>query len=233
MRVTTNPKLIRRRSRLGMMASFGGIAVLAVGMFASFRQQYMWVSLAALVVGFLLAQFGSYNLRRYGRSPRPDQVLEAGMKGFDDRYRLYAWTLPVPFALLSPQGIYTFTTRDQIGQVSVTGSTWRTKFSLGRVLTIFGQEGLGNPTVDAQAQASKLSEWIKGKLPDMAAEVRPIIVFIDPRAKLQVDEPTVPVLDTEGIKKWLRGGGKGQYLKNADYKALEELFDAQAAAAQR
>jgi hypothetical protein len=233
MRVTTNPKLIQRRSRLGMMASFGGIAVLAVGMFASFRQQYMWVSLAALLIGFVLAQFGSYNLRRYGRSPRPDQVLEAGLKGFDDRYHLYAWTLPVPFALLSPQGIYTFTTRDQSGEISVTGSTWRSKFSLARVLALFGQEGLGNPTTDAQAQASKLGEWIKGKLPDAAAEVRPIVVFIDSRAKLDVNEPTVPVLDVEGIKKWLRGGGKGPYLKNADLKALEGLFDAQAAAAQR
>jgi hypothetical protein len=233
MRVTTNPKLIQRRSRLGMMASFGGIAVLAVGMFASFRQQYMWVSLAALLIGFVLAQFGSYNLRRYGRSPRPDQVLEAGLKGFDDRYHLYAWTLPVPFALLSPQGIYTFTTRDQSGEISVTGSTWRTKFSLARVLAMFGQEGLGNPTADAQAQAAKLGEWIKAKLPDVAAEVRPIVVFIDSRAKLDVNEPTVPVLDVEGIKKWLRGGGKGPYLKNADFKALETLFDAQAAAAQR
>ncbi len=233
MRVTTNPKLIQRRSRLGMMASFGGIAVLAVGMFASFRQQYMWVSLAALLIGFVLAQFGSYNLRRYGRSPRPDQVLETAMKGFDDRYHLYAWTLPVPFALLSPQGIYTFTTRDQSGEISVTGSTWRTKFSLARVLAMFGQEGLGNPTADAQAQAAKLGEWIKAKLPDVAAEVRPIVVFIDSRAKLDVNEPTVPVLDVEGIKKWLRGGGKGAYLKNADLKALETLFDAQAAAAQR
>jgi hypothetical protein len=233
MRVTTNPKLIQRRSRLGMMASFGGIAVLAVGMFASFRQQYMWVSLAALVIGFVLAQFGSYNLRRYGRSPRPDQVLETAMKGFDDRYHLYAWTLPVPFALLSPQGIYTFTTRDQTGQISVTGSTWRSKFSLARVLAMFGQEGLGNPTADAQAQAAKLGEWIKAKLPDVAAEVRPIVVFIDSRAKLDVNEPTVPVLDVEGIKKWLRGGGKGAYLKNADLKALEGLFDAQAASTQR
>ena len=40
-------------------------------------------------LGFLLAQYGNYNLRRYGRSPRPDQILEESMKGFDDRYHLY------------------------------------------------------------------------------------------------------------------------------------------------
>jgi hypothetical protein len=230
MRVTTNQKLIKRRGRLGMIASLSGIAVLALGMFASFRQQIAWVSLIALVVGFLLAQVGSYNLRRWGRSPRPDEVLEEGMKGFDDRYHLYAWTLPVPYVLLSPQGIYTLTTRDQTGQVSVTGSTWKSKFTLGRLLSIFAQEGLGNPTADAQGQAAKLGAWIKGKLPDINVEVQPAIVFIDPRAQLAVDAPTVAVLDPKGIKKWLRGGGKTQNLRSADLRALETLFDAEAAA---
>ena len=59
----------------------------------------------ALVLGFVLAQFGTYNLRRWGRSPRPDEVLAEGMKGFDDRFHFYAWILPAPFVLLSPQGI--------------------------------------------------------------------------------------------------------------------------------
>jgi hypothetical protein len=230
MRVTTNQKMIKRRGRLGMIASLTGIGVLAVGMLASFRQQIIWVSLLALVLGFVLAQFGSYNLRRWGRSPRPDEVLVEGMKGFDDRYHFYAWTSPAPFVMLSPQGIYTLTTRDQTGQVSVTGSTWKSKLSLGRVLAIFAQEGLGNPTADAQAQAAKLSAWIKGKLPDVNVEVQPVVVFIDPRVQLEADAPTVPVLDPKGIKKWLRGGGKTQSLRTADLRALETLFDAEAAA---
>jgi hypothetical protein len=230
MRVTTNQKIIKRRGRLGMIASLSGIGVLALGMLASFRQQFVWASLVALVLGFILAQFGSYNLRRWGRSPRPDEVLAEGMKGFDDRYHFYAWSLPVPYVVLSPQGVYTLTTRDQTGQVTVTGSTWKSKMSLGRLLSIFAQEGLGNPTVDAQGQAAKLDAWIKGKLPDMSVEVQPGIVFIDARVRLEVDAPTVPVVDPKGIKKWLRGGGKVQNLRTADLRALETLFDAEAAA---
>jgi hypothetical protein len=229
MRVTTNQKLIKRRGRLGMITSLTGIGVLAVGMIASFRQQIIWVSLVALVLGFVLAQFGSYNLRRWGRSPRPDEVLAEGLKGFDDRYHFYAWTSPAPFVLLGPQGVYTITTRDQTGLVSVSGSTWKSRLSLGRVLAIFAQEGLGNPTVDAQAQAAKLDTWIKGKLPDLNVEVQPGVVFIDARVQLEVDAPTVPVVDAKGIKKWLRGGGKVQNLRTADLRALETLFDAEAA----
>ncbi len=231
MRVTTNPKLIRRRGRLGMIASLTGIIVLAAGMFASLRQQYMWMSLVALILGFALAQVGSYNLRRWSRSPRPDQVLEAGLKGFDDRYHLYSWTLPAPFVLLGPQGIYSVNTKDHTGKISVTGSRWSTKATLARLLLLFGQEGLGNPSAEAQAQAAKLSDWIKAKLPNVSAAVQPLVVFIDERADLQINEPTVPVLDAKAMKKWLRGGGKGDALKPADLKALEALFDEAAAKA--
>jgi hypothetical protein len=230
MRITTNQKMIKRRGRLGMIASLAGIGVLALGMLASFQQQFVWVSLVALVLGFVLAQFGTYNLRRWGRSPRPDEVLAEGMKGFDDRFHFYAWSLPAPYVLLSPQGVYALTTRDQTGQVSVSGSTWKSKLSLGRLLSIFAQEGLGNPTVDAQGQAAKLDAWIKGKLPDVNVAVQPVVVFIDSRVQLEVDAPTVPVLDPKEIKKWLRGGGKGQNLRTADLRALETLFDAEAAA---
>jgi len=225
MRVTTNTKLIKRRSRFGTYASLGGIAILGLGMFASFQPKYVWVSLVALVAGFVLAQYGNYNLRRYGRSPRPDQIVEESLKGFDDRYHLYAWSLPVPYALLTPQGLYSFTTRDQAGQISVNGAQWKSKFSLGRALLAFSQEGMGNPTQEAQANAAKLTEWIRSKLPESTVTAQPAIIFIDPRAELQVTDPVVPVLDTKGVKKWLRGGGKGENIKAAEFRALEALFD--------
>lgn len=231
MRVTTNTKLIKRRAKFGTYASLGGIAVLAGGMIASFQPRYVWISLVALIAGFLLAQYGNYNLRRYGRSPRPDQILEENMKGFDDRYHLYAWSLLSPFVLLTPQGLYAFTTRDQTGKVSVNGSTWRSPFSLGRALMMFSQEGMGNPTQEAQANAAKLTDWIRSRLPESTATAQPVIIFIDPRVQLEITDPAVPVLDAKGIKKWLRGGGRGENLKMAEYRALETLLDEAAAKA--
>lgn len=225
MRVTTNTPLIQRRAKFGTYASLGGIAILGAGMFASFRPNLMWLSLLALLAGFALAQYGNYNLRRYGRTPRPDQVLADGMKGFDDRYHLYSWLLPAQFVLLSPQGLFTFITRDQTGEITNTGAQWRSKFSLGRILLVFSQEGLGNPSQEAQAAANKLTSWVHQKLPEVNVTAQPIVVFIDPRAQLQVNDPAVPVLDPKGMKKWLRGAGKGDTIKPADLRALEALFD--------
>lgn len=233
MQITTNDRLIKSRSRLGTYASLAGIVVLAGGMIASFQTQYLWVSLAALVTGFVLAQFGTYSLRRWGRRPRPDQALSTALKGFDDRFHFYAWGLPAPYVLLSPQGVYSFIARDQTGQITVTGSQWRSKFTLGRIFMLFAQEGLGNPTEEAVSQAQRFEAWIKSKRPELSVAVQPVIVFIDERAELTISEPMAPVLDTKGLKKWLRGAGKGDTLKTADYKALEELFNTHFASTKR
>lgn len=229
MRVSRNEKLIKQRSRLGTYATFAGLAVLIGGFILSLQStKYLTLSLAALVIGFLLSQYGSYNLRRWSRSPRPDQVVENALKGFDDRYHLYSWSLPVPHVLLSPQGVYTFDTRDQTGAISVKGDQWRTKMNLSRVLLAFGQEGLGNPSREARDNAARLQKFIQAELPDNQIQVQPAVVFIDERAQLTVNEPSVPVMDADSVKKWLRGTGKGETLKNADYRALETLFDARA-----
>ncbi len=231
MQVITNTKLIRRRARLGTYAALGGVGVLVVGMIASLRpQQYIWVSLVAILIGFILAQFGNYNLRRYGRTPRPDEVLETALKGFDDRYHLYAWSLPTPYALLTPNGVYVFVARDQTGQITVKGSQWKSKLTLGKALMFFGQEGMGNPTGEALEAAGRLGKWIKDRLPEVSPGLQPVVVFIDDRAQLQVSEPAVPVVDAKSLKKWLRGPGKGENLKSTDYKALEDLLTANAEA---
>jgi hypothetical protein len=231
MRVTTNTRMIKRRAKFGTYASLGGIAVLAGGMVASFQPQLVWVSLLALIAGFLLAQYGNYNLRRYGRSPRPDEIVAESLKGFDDRYHLYAWSLPSPFVLLTPHGLYSFVTRDQNGEITNNGSQWKTKFSIGRALLMFSQEGLGNPSQDAQQHAAKLTEWVRSKLPESEITAQPAILFTDPRAQLNVTDPAVPVLDTKGVKKWLRSG-KPEFIKNAELRQLEALFDEAAALTQ-
>ena len=227
MRVTSNEKLIKQRRRYGTYSSLAGLGVLVIGMIASFQPNYLWVSMVAIVLGFALAQFGSYNLRRWGRSPRPDQVLANALKGFDDRYHLFAWALKAPFVLLTPHGIYSFVTRDQTGAISVEGSTWRSKRSLRRLLMLAAQEGLGNPSAEAMDLAERLEKWIREREPEGQTKVQPVVVFIDERAQLTIKDPLVPVVDAKGLKKWLRGAGKGENLPAEQMKRLEALFDAE------
>ena len=90
MKVIINEKLIKRNGRLGQIATFSGLFVLAGGMFVSFRYPtysiFAWV---ALLVGFALSQIGLYFGNRWGRHPRPDERIDLGLKGLDDQYTMY------------------------------------------------------------------------------------------------------------------------------------------------
>jgi hypothetical protein len=226
MKITRNDKYITRRNKIGSYATLAGL-VCAIGALAGFflLQQNILIWTVGIVLSLAFSSYGNYSMRRWGRPPRPDQTIETELKGFDDRYHFYAWNLPVPYVLLSPQGVYAFVTRDQTGKISVDGARWRSKFSAGRIFFAFAQEGLGNPSAEASDAAARLQKWIKEHAPDIQANVQPVVVFTTEKAELSINEPAVPVLLAPNLKKWLRGAGKGTNLKSPDYKALEDLFD--------
>ena len=233
MRVVVNEPLIRRRGRIGQVVSWLGLGILLAGMIVSFRAnpaqpdyaRWIGLSLVCLAVGFIAANIGGYFMRRWGRRPRPDELLASALKGFDDRHVLFAWSVPAPLTLLTPRGLYVFATRDQGGTVYHDGQRWRQPWGLRRLLTFFAQEGLGNPTADALDDAERLRRFIASNLPDLAeVPIYPIVVFLHPQTDLQVNNAKVPVMPVKKLKTYLRGEGKGEPLQAEHRHALAALF---------
>ena len=117
-----------------------------------FLQQYwMWISFVSLPIGFIFASVGSYYINRFARRrwkgtktlARPDELLERSLKGFDNKYGYFAWSLPAHYLLAGPCGVIIFAARSDKGRVTVEGENWREPFSLGRIFTVFAREGLG------------------------------------------------------------------------------------------
>ena len=232
MRAFTNEQFVKRRAKIGQIASWGGLGVLAIGMVISFRSQpgapnyqiMIAASFVCLIVGFIAAQFGSYNMRRFGRSPRPDERLERELKGFDDRYMLFSWLLPAAYVFAGPSGVYTFAMREQGGKITNTGERWRQPFSVFRVLTAFGQEGLGNPTLEAQDVAKKVQDYLERHLPELDVTVQPLALFLNPKVELELNNPAIPVIQPKGLKALLRQRGKEQRIEKASLQQMEEIF---------
>ena len=103
MRILSNEKLIKRNARIGAIASLGGLAILVVGLVVSFnRIDQIALAWAALLGGFILTQVGLYFGNRWGRRPRPDEMLDTGLKGLNDQYSIYHYNSPVSHLLLGP-----------------------------------------------------------------------------------------------------------------------------------
>jgi formate hydrogenlyase subunit 3/multisubunit Na+/H+ antiporter MnhD subunit len=86
MKVITNERLIKRNARIGQIATFGGLLVLIGGLVITYRNPaYASLSWVALIGGFALSQIGMYFGNRWGRHPRPDELVDQGLKGLNDQ----------------------------------------------------------------------------------------------------------------------------------------------------
>jgi len=261
MKIYRNVAEIKRKESLGRRITLGGLAVLFVGLLASFtpswfppdqpaanglvafiQSYWAYISFGSLALGFLASNIGSYYINRFAprrwsntnRIARPDELIESNLKGFDDKYGLFLWSLPnAPYLLAGPMGIQIFVVRGDKGQVNVSGDSWKEPFSVGRIFTAFTREGLGNPGREVEETKQKVRELLQQgeankKLAIGAGNV-PIdgaVVFVHPDVKLQLDNPTISVVPVVQLKKVVRTTTKGQQLSSNDVRALVDYLQA-------
>jgi hypothetical protein len=225
MKVITNEKLVKRQATLGKWASLLGMGALLAGLVVSYRwPTQLTVSFGCLIVGFMLAGVGTYNMNRWVREPRADQALTKALKGFDNRHSLYHYTLPATHVLLAPAGLFVFTVKDHHGEIRCEGEKWRQKFNWRRLLLFFGQEGLGNPTRDVRGEMGRLQRFLDEKLPEADVPIEGLIVFTNPRARLELIDPAVPVVSSNKLKTFLRQLKKKR-ISAEQRKELAEIFE--------
>jgi len=233
MKVITNETLIAKRKKLAtrlsplaMVLLLGGLATNIISLRDDTVSPLLfYATLTLLVLGFLMSTVATGLINRWVREPRADQHLTSALKGFDSRHALFNYTTKAPHILLAPNQLYAITTKFHDGQVSVKDNKWHRNFSLGRLLRIFADEGLGNPTVEARQNAKILEDLLKNNLPEAAdIPVRPVIVFTDPKVDLTVENSDVPVLKGKQLKTFVREGAKGASIGVDTRKKIIALF---------
>ena len=166
MNIVRNDKTIKRNSRIAQFTMLGGLVVLAAGMFISFRYPEQFaLSLGALMVGFLLSQVGIYFSNRWGRRPRPDELMDQALKGLDNKYTLYHYCTPVSHLLVGPSGVWILLPYYQRGKITYYNGRWRQKGG-NAYLKIFAQESLGRPEMEMAGEMDSLKAYFKKILPD-------------------------------------------------------------------
>ena len=226
MKVYVNDRYIKRRASIGKWASLLGLAVLAGGFVLSLRDpRFFIVSFATLILGFLLSNVGIYYANRYARPDRPDAVLAQTLKGFDKRYALYQFILPVSHVLREPGGLTIFTLKPQEGEIAFEDGKWRHRQGWGRLLRWVGQEGLGKPDREVDLDIQTMQDWLQKQGDDQEVPVRGVVVFTSPKASLQLDNPPVDAVSAKQLTGWLRKIGRLPPLSKEDQGRLAELLD--------
>lgn len=262
MKVYRDSTRIQKKESLGKRLSMIGLGILFVGLLSSFvptwyppdveggttiirflQRYWATVSFIALPVGFIFASLGSYHINRFARRrwpglkqlSNPDQLMERNMKGIDDKYAYFAWSLPANYLVVGPCGILLFAVRSDKGKIVVNGDKWREPFSIGRIFTVFAREGLGNPRVEIDDQTTRirklLAEATAEEHGDHDFESVPIhgaAVFLNQATEVEANNPSIPALRPNQIKGYIRDKGKEVRLQTSLTKAVTRYLESRA-----
>lgn len=212
MKSIKNEKLIKRNATIGNWTSIAALVVLGLGMYISFTQQELMVySLIALVLGFALTQVGMYMGSRYGRSPRPDEKLDAGFKGLQNEFVMYHYTTPASHLLVGPAGVWVVMPYNQRGQIEFTKNRWRIRGGgfLQSYLRIFGQEGIGRPDYEIENEIKALKKYLLKHMDESEIpEINALMVFTNETVELDADDSPIPALKVKQVKEFIRQKAK-------------------------
>jgi hypothetical protein len=211
--IVRNEKLVKRNKNLGRICGFGSILILGAGMYLSFKfpNQIMY-SLAALMVGVAVSQVGIFYANKFGRTPRPDQDLDAALKGLDDQYVLYHYQSPVDHLLVGPPGIWMLLPYSQGGKIIYDQHRKRWKKTGRNLFTHFlGQDQIGRPDAEIAAGLKRLEKDF-AKVPELSLPpIQAAVVFTNEKVEVEAEDTPYPTLHARQLKKLVRKEAKGEY----------------------
>lgn len=228
MRIVINTKLAERFRKIATYLFLTTLVVLVGGfIFVNFSlftdnlpsSGIVLLQVLLIPVAFILTLVSVRLTNAWARRPYPEDVIKEGLKGVSKKSVIYHYYhAPARHVLIAPQGVFAITTRWHNGRFAVKGSDWKTfKNPISRFFSIMRMDGIGNPTEDAQ----KAAQHIQSVLQSVGAEVevKPLILFIDPKIDIDIEDPTVPIFFADEKK----SPSMTEYLRELNREQKENL----------
>ena len=231
MKIIKNERLIKRNGTIGNWISILALVVLGGGMFVTFRTpnspQIFSYSLIALIAGFMMTQIGMYMGNRWGRSPRPDELLDAGLKGLPGDYTIYHFITAAPHLLVGPAGVWVLIPYRQRGVLTYQKNRWRLGSGgfLQAYMSIFGQEGIGRPDLEAESEIKSVVKQLAKNLSEQEIpSVQVALVFMNEQVEIQVDGVPLPALRVKQLKDFIRQKAKEKPIGQSQLSAVKAVL---------
>lgn len=237
MKIIKNDKLIERNGKISNYLSIASIVVLVgVAYFAyqtlsgdptkvTLQSQYLLIG--SVVVSMLLTSIGNQMSKNFGRSPRPDEKIDAALKGLPGDTTLYHYVTPASHLLVGPAGIWVIIASTVIGKASYSKKRWRLSGGgfAQSYLRFFGQEGIGRPDVEADADIKSLQkEFAKHMDAEQIPPISALLVFTDENVELDTADAPMPAMKVKQIKDFMRQKAKEKPLSAEQIEKVKAIF---------
>ncbi len=112
MKIIIDQKSVKRNSMIGKILRWVSLGCMLAGLIAVFSEDISTnpnlfaVYFSIMIVGVLLSSVSSYFTTRFGKSPRPDELINKSLKGLDDRFQIFHYRSSIPHLLSGPAGVW-------------------------------------------------------------------------------------------------------------------------------
>ena len=213
MKISNNYQLIKRNKRISQIVLYTALALLVIGLIWSFTgadiTQYT-MAYIILIPAYILVQVSIYLANKWGRSPRPDEIIEQSLKGLNDQYTLYNYNTGVSHLLVGPAGIWIIKPYHQFGTITFNPkkNQYEQKGGANFIAKLFGQEGLSNIERESKMALRDFEIFIKKM--NINSELKPKIVniFYSEKAEILAKNAPEATIHSEKLKDMLRSQAK-------------------------
>ncbi len=226
MKIYSNEKLIKKKKTISQVVLYFSMGLLTLGFLWSLNDKNSNLSLAYLILipAYLLVQVSIYLANKWGRSPRPDEIIASSLKGLNNQYTLYNYMIDVPHLLVGPAGLYLILPYYHSGIISYDPDKQRyeQKKGPGFFSRTFAQEGLPNIEKEDSGLLKDFHNYAQKNKLSLEAEPQVVNLFYSEKAELRTNNAPVINLTPEKFKDHLRQAAKKASLSDEQIKKITD-----------
>jgi len=224
MKISNNTKLINRNKKISQYVLFLSLAILVIGLIWSLTSSTVLspqFSYLVLIPAYLLVQVSIFLANRWGRSPRPDEILINSLKGLPDQYTLYNYNAGVPHLLVGPAGLWIIKPYYHSGEITYDSAKGKFLQKGGPffISKLFAQESLPDLIHESKQMKRVFTNFIQKGDIKIAQEPKIVNIFYSEKAEVLANSAPEPTMNAVKLKNFIRGQAKQNPM--ADLKVKE------------
>ncbi len=155
---------------------------MGLGLLISFRPPYrVDLVLGLFLIGILSSQIGQPMRNRWDRQPRIDEILDGALKGLDQRFAIFHYSLGARHLLICPGGVFALIPRGEHGIIEYNDGNWTRTTRKGSLFRRAGTRNIRGIEREADAEVDRANSRL-----DLPFSVRPLFVFMHSKAEMNV-----------------------------------------------
>jgi len=235
MNIIIDQKSVQRNALIGKILRWVSLGCMLIGLIAVFSEEIssnsnlFAIFFVIMIVGVLLSSVSGFFTSRFGKSPRPDELIDKTFKGLDDRFQIYHYRSAIPHLLIGPAGLWSIIPTFIDGEITYDENkgNWIHKRSsiINRVLQ---KEYFPNPLSEYKHHKKELEKILTDNhSSNINPELKLLVVLLNKNVTLSgiSEKDNILVMPYEKVKDRFRKMAKNNNSSNEIYTSLEDLLE--------